>query len=89
MKVLVKSDRVPIALMVIGAAFVVVSALGSVERYYKLLFPMGFAILLGGFMLWAIPTFLKSQRKKARKRSRPAGPPSDEGQPRRYARPRR
>jgi len=89
MKVLVKSDRVPIALMVIGAAFVVVSALSSTERYYKLLFPMGFAILLGGFMLWAIPAFLKIQKKRSRKTIRSSGPPSDEGQPRRYARPRR
>jgi hypothetical protein len=89
MKVLVKSDKVPIALMIIGAAFVVVSALSTTERYYKLLFPMGFAILLGGFMLWAIPTFLKYQKKKTKKRMRASSSPADDVQPRRYARPRR
>ena len=92
MKVLVKSDRVPIVLMLIGAAFVIVSSLSDYaadEEFKVFLFPVGFSILVLGFLLWGIPTYLKYLRKKA-KRARKSVRSMDEGdQQRRYARPRR
>lgn len=92
MKVLVKSDRVPIVLMIIGAAFVIVSSLSDYvadEEFKVFLFPVGFAILVLGFLLWGIPTYLKYLKKKA-KRARKAARVMDEGDhPRRYARQRR
>ena len=92
MKVLVKSDRVPIVLMVIGAAFVIVSSISDYvadEDFKVILFPVGFTILVLGFLLWGIPAYLKYLRKKA-KRARKASRVMDEGDhPRRYARPRR
>lgn len=92
MKVLVKSDRVPIVLMLIGAAFVIVSSLSdhaADEEFKAFLFPVGFAILVLGFLLWGIPTYLKYLRKKA-KRARKSARAMDEGDhPRRYARQRR
>jgi hypothetical protein len=93
MKVLVKSDRVPIVLMLIGAAFVIVSSLSdhAADAEFKaFLFPVGFAILVLGFLLWGIPAYLKYLRKKARKASkRVSRPEDDDSRPRRYARPRR
>ena len=67
MKVLVKSDRIPIVLMVIGAAFVIVSSLSdhvADEEFKIFLFPVGFSIMVLGFLLWAIPTYQKYLRKK-------------------------
>ena len=93
MKVLVKSDRVPIVLMLIGAAFVIVSSLSdhAADAEFKtFLLPVGFAILVIGFLLWGIPTYLKYLRKKAKKAAKRAARMEEDGsQPRRYARPRR
>jgi hypothetical protein len=92
MKVLVKSDRVPIVLMLIGAAFVIVSSLSDQaadEEFKVFLFPVGFAILVMGFLLWAIPAYLKYLRKKAKKARKAMRSADDMDQPRRYARPRR
>lgn len=93
MKVLVKSDRVPIAIMMIGAAFVIVSSLSDYaadEEFKTFLFPVGFAILVLGFLLWGIPTYLKYLKKKAKQASKRASRVEDDGgQQRRYARPRR
>jgi hypothetical protein len=92
MKVLVKSDRIPIVLMVIGAAFVIVSSLSdhvADEEFKIFLFPVGFSIMVLGFLLWAIPTYQKYLRKKA-KRARKSTRAMEEGDhSRRYARPRR
>ena len=93
MKVLVKSDRVPIVLMVIGSAFVIVSSLSDYvadQDYKKFLFPIGFGILVFGFVLWAVPSYLKYQKKRAKRMAKiQRGPPEDAEHPRRYARPRR
>jgi len=93
MKVLVKSDRVPIVLMLIGAAFVIVSSLSDYvtdQDYKGFLFPIGFVILFFGFVLWAIPTLLKYQKKRTKRMSKMSRSSQDEmDQPRRYARPRR
>ncbi|MGA1819858.1 MAG: hypothetical protein ACMUHU_02495 [Thermoplasmatota archaeon] len=93
MKVLMKSDRVPIVLMLIGAAFVIVASLSDhvTDQDYKgFLFPIGFGILVFGFLLWAIPAYLKYQKRKTKKMAKFARSPQDDmDQPRRYARPRR
>jgi len=93
MKVLVKSDRIPIVLMLIGSAFVIVSSLSDYvvdQDIKKFLFPLGFGILAFGFVLWAIPAYLKYQKKKTRRTAKISRSPQDDmDQPRRYARPRR
>ncbi|MGA1793804.1 MAG: hypothetical protein ACMUHM_07630 [Thermoplasmatota archaeon] len=93
MKVLVKSDRVPIVLMLIGAAFVIVASLSDhvTDQDYKgFLFLIGFVILFFGFVLWAVPTLLKYQKKRTRRMGKMSRSSQDEmDQPRRYARPRR
>ena len=93
MKVLVKSDRVPIVLMLIGSAFVIVSSLSdhvADQDYKKFLFPMGFGLLVFGFVLWAVPAYLKYHKKRSKKMAKIARTQHDEGDhPRRYARPRR
>ena len=93
MKVMVKSDRVPIVLMLIGAAFVIVSSLSDYaadEEFKTFLFPVGFTIMILGFLLWGIPTYLKYLKKKSRRAAKRSSREEDDGgQQRRYARPRR
>lgn len=93
MKVMVKTDRVPIVVMLIGAAFVVVASLSDHavdEESKKIIFPVGFIILISGFLLWAIPSLLKYQKKKRKISTRKRHSSEDEQpRPARYARPRR
>ncbi|MFW3147154.1 MAG: hypothetical protein ACMUHB_07645 [Thermoplasmatota archaeon] len=93
MKVMVKTDRVPIVIMLIGAAFVIVASLSdhaADEESKKILMPVGFIILISGFFLWAIPSILKYQKKKRKVSSKRMRPPEDDqSRPQRYARPRR
>lgn len=89
MKVLVKSERVPIVLMLIGSAFIIASSLSSVIRNEDVLLPLGCIIGILGFILWLIPTMQKFMRR-SRKRSAKTKPRiEEEERPRRYARPRR
>lgn len=70
MKVLVSSDRVPIILMIIGSAFVIVSSLSEnvTDKDLRiLLFPMGILIMILGFFLWAVPSFLRYQKRMSRR----------------------
>ncbi|MEA3558430.1 MAG: hypothetical protein U9R75_04175 [Candidatus Thermoplasmatota archaeon] len=86
MKVMVKSDRVPIVLMIIGAAFMIAASLSTVIRNQDILFPMGCIIVILGFLLWLIPTIQKYLRKKNRVRAKIQKNMEDDDRPRRYAR---
>jgi len=66
MKVLVKSDRVPIVLLIIGAVMVMVSSLEFTERNQDVLFFMGIPTMLLGFMLWAVPGIVRMVKKWSR-----------------------
>ena len=90
MKVLVRSERVPVVLMVSGLAMATVSQMSFVEGNQDLLFGAGWVIGALGFLLWAIPSLMKylKKREKLRRRAemrQSEGPESG----RRYARPRR
>ncbi len=91
MKVMVKSDRVPLALMLSGLGMAVVSQSGGMlDDNRGLLFLMGWLISGLGFLLWAIPSFNKYLKKREKARRKMERSFSDDGdQSRRYARPRR
>ena len=89
MKVLVKSERIPIVLMIIGAAFMVAASLSSVDRNEDILFPLGCIVGIVGFLLWLIPAIQKCLRKKTKARVKMQKTMEDDDRPRRYSRPRR
>ena len=92
MKVMVKSDRVPIVLLIMGLGMSVVSQYQSlIDDNRSTLFILGWAIALTGFLLWAIPAINKLAKKREKIRRRMEGDIRDEDadQHRRYARSRR
>ncbi|HHD16564.1 MAG TPA: hypothetical protein ENK47_07630 [Euryarchaeota archaeon] len=89
MKVMVRSDKVPISLMLAGLSMATVSQMTFVKYNHELLFASGWMIAGLGFLLWAIPAFNKYMKKKEKARMRERKASTPEGEPRRYARPRR
>ncbi len=70
MKVLVKSDRVPLVLMIMGSIMVMVSSLEYTVRNDGILFILGWALAVLGFLLWAVPATSAYVKRKSR-RARP------------------
>ncbi len=92
MKVMVKSDRVPMVLMIMGLGMSVISQYKSlIDDNRSTLFILGWMIALAGFLLWAIPAISKWAKKREKARRRAEGPMREDvsDQPRRYARSRR
>jgi hypothetical protein len=90
MKVLVKSERVPVVLMVMGLSMATVSQMSFVESNSTVLFLAGWVLAGLGFLLWAIPNYVKYLKKRERAmRKMERTVSSDPDQQRRYARPRR
>lgn len=90
MKVLVRSERVPVVLMIIGTALLIASSLSCVVRNEDLLLPLGAIIGLVGFLTWMVPSlqrYIRKKKKAAAKRERQMM--REEDRPRRYAKPRR
>lgn len=91
MKVIRKTENLPIALMAIGAGMAVASQSGGlIDDNRNVLFIAGWILAGLGILVWAIPAMLKYQKKRERQRIKDAKRlPSEDDQVRRYARPRR
>ena len=91
MKVIRKSDNIPISLMVIGTGMAVASQSGGlIDDNRNVLFIAGWLLAGLGILVWAIPAIIKFQKRKDRERMKTMKrPPGDDEQVRRYARPRR
>jgi type IV secretory pathway TrbD component len=91
MKVIRKTENVPISLMVIGSAMAVASQSGGlIDDNRDILFIAGWILAGVGILVWAIPAILKYMKKKERERMKSMKRvQSDDDQVRRYARPRR
>ena len=91
MKVIRKTENIPITLMVIGTGMAVASQSGGlIDDNRDVLFIAGWILAGVGILVWAIPALIKSLKKRERERMKAARrQPSDDDQVRRYARPRR
>ena len=91
MKVIRKSENIPISLMAIGAGMTVASQSGGlIDANRDILFIAGWVFAGIGILVWAIPAILKFQKKKERERMKiMKRAPKEDDQVRRYARPRR
>ena len=91
MKVIRKSENIPISLMAIGAGMAVASQSGGlIDDNRDILFIAGWIFAGLGILIWAIPALLKFQKKRERERMKSMKrAPQEDDQGRRYARPRR
>ncbi len=92
MKVVYRTDKMPIVFIIAGLAMATISQLDIFRDVNRpLIFTAGWIIAGFGFVLWAVPALSKWMKKRERMRARAQRDISDDrgDQSRRYARPRR
>lgn len=70
MKVIRRSYLIPMVLIIMGGAASIASNLEITDRNRDLQFLMGVAMMLLGFLLWAIPELGRYMRKLERRRQK-------------------
>jgi len=79
MKVLVKSYRIPMVLLIMGPIVMIASSLSVAERYVGELHTIGWLFIILGLLGWLLPEISRTMRKSAARRStyaqQPTAPP--------------